>query len=584
MATVDKNNKDIFKFIRKTRVQFNELTQDVLIYLQKIYDNTQNILTPSSPAGQIWAILTGHFTFLLFYLEDAWTESNRLTATRKASKFGLSRLSGHNPFRGRSAEGEVEVRLRRDTKNIIPSFAKILNKTKVRCINNDLVYTIVLGDPYVIFKPNSREALFLKIYEGTFEEQTVVSLGEPLESFSFTPPNGKYIDHYQVMIYVNGEEWTKVNCLQDLNYNQKGCIIKTGISGGVDLYFGNGNMGKIPERGSNITIEYLLSSGSEGNLYSNSVDVEFIWENELEDTFGNQINANENFQITLSGNLLFGNDSENEILSELINPTLSKSNVLVLEQNYEYELRKLGGYSYINVFREENFTDINNNLINIFAIPDINVRIGEGINYFDLDQRFFTLTDSEKNKLTTYFSNSNKQSPSVELKILQPTVRRYNMNLVIVAFDDWKTREEILRENIVEAISSYMLNFRRRDRLPKSDIIRIVENIPGVDSVNVYFTSEQNEKAIRNGFYNSTQRVGDNIVEVQVNLLENQDPALGLDDLGDIIIKNNEIPLIRGGWLDRNSNEIGDVISANKPSSVSIFITKYVNKSQTQLT
>ena len=582
MSVNENNSNNIFRFIRKSRITFNELTQDFLSYLQRIYSDAQNVLTPSSPFGQTWAILTGHFSFLLFYLEDAWVEMNKLTATRKTSKFGLARLAGHNPFRGRSAEGEIQISLRREASET-PSFAKILDKTKIRCINNDLVYTIVLSDPYIIFKPESREPLFVKIYEGEFEDQTFVSLGEELESFSVNPPTNKMIDHYQVKVTVNGEEWQKVNNLQDLGFNEKGCIVRTGISGGIDLYFGNGNMGAIPGAGANINVEYLLTNGIDGNIFSNSVDVQFVWEDQLEDQLGNELNSNETFLITLNGNILFGNNSENEILTDLINPTVSKSNVLVLEQNYEYELSKLGSYSYINVYRNEDFNNLDNNLINIFLIPDINIRVSGNSNYFDLDQNFFTLSTSEENKLLNYFSDLGKQSPSVELRIVKPIIKRYSINLIIIAFDDWKTREDILRENIINAISDYLLKFRRRDRLPKSDIIRIVEQISGVDSVNVYFTSEENELAIKNGFYNTTQVLGDSITTVQVNLAENENPLLGLDQMGDIIINTDEIPIIRGGWNDRNDVLIQDEISKTKPSSLSIFITKYVNKAQTQL-
>lgn len=574
------NNKDIFNFIRKARVGFNDLTQDFLNYLSNIYDRTQNILTPSSPFGQIWSILTGHFTLLLFYLEDAWVESNILTASRKTSKFGIARLSGHNPFRGRAAEGEVQISLRRDSQSLSPSFVNLFDKTKIKCVNNNLTYTIVLNDPYITFKPASREPLFVKIYEGEFEEQTLVSLGEPLESFSINAPLNKMIDHYQVKVFVNGELWKQVNTLLDLGYNEKGCIVKTGISGGLDIYFGNGNMGAIPPVGANITIEYLLHNGLSGNLYSNSTDTNFVWQEDLVDTLGNEVNANEFFLITLNGNISFGNNSEDEIFSNLINPTIAKGNVLVLPENYEYELSKLGSYSYIKAFRSNDFSEIDNNLVNIFVIPDVKTRTGNSLNYFELNQNFFTLTPTEKNKLLMYFSDLGKQSPSVELKNLEPKVRRYAVNLVIIAFDDWKNREEILRENIVNALSDYMLNFKRRDRLPKSDLIRVVENIPGVDSVNIYFVSEKNEEAIRNGYYMSSQRVGDNILEVKVNLKEGEDPLIGLDGMGDLIIKEDEIPLLRGGWLDRNSVLIEDEIKPNTPSSVSIFITKFIPKNK----
>lgn len=578
MSVIDSNNKNIFSFIRKTRIRFNELTQDFLEYLQNIYDNTQNILTPSSPAGQIWSILTGHFTFLMFYLEDAFTESNLLTASRKVSKFGLSRLSGHNPFRGRSAEGEILISLKREALLELPNYVKLLNKTKLKCLNNNLIYTIVLGDPYIIFKSDSREPIFVKIFEGEFEEQTVVSLGESMESFSITTPLNKIIDQYNVNVYVNEEEWEIVGSLQDLGYDQKGCIVKTGINGGLDIYFGNGNLGKIPVRGANIRIEYLVCNGSSGNLFSNSNDVRFIWEDDLEDINGEVINSNSSFDIFLNNDISFGNDSEDSSFSELINPTISKSNVLVLDKNYENEINKIGGYSYVKVSKESESIGVNNNVINMFLVPSISNRLISD-NYFSLKESDFSISESEKNKLLNYFRESGKQSPSIEVKILGPKLVKYSINIVLIAYENWKNRENLLRENILRAISNYMINFKRRDRLPKSDIIKIIENIEGVDSVNVYFISEKNEKAISDGFYKSTQRVGTELLEVTVNLAPGEDPLIGLDGLGDIVLNGDEIPIISGNWYDRNNVYIENDVTSTSPSAVSIFITKYIPKS-----
>jgi len=43
-------------------------------------------------------------------------------------------------------------------------------------------------------------------------------------------------------------------------------MIKTGLNGGFDVVFGNGKMGKIPELGSTIYVEYLTTDGAGGNL------------------------------------------------------------------------------------------------------------------------------------------------------------------------------------------------------------------------------------------------------------------------------------------------------------------------------
>ena len=43
-------------------------------------------------------------------------------------------------------------------------------------------------------------------------------------------------------------------------------MVKTGQTGGIDVFFGNGFNGKVPDLGSTILIEYLITDGEAGNI------------------------------------------------------------------------------------------------------------------------------------------------------------------------------------------------------------------------------------------------------------------------------------------------------------------------------
>ena len=45
-------------------------------------------------------------------------------------------------------------------------------------------------------------------------------------------------------------------------------MVKTGQSGGLDVFFGNGYNGKIPQIGSVVLVEYLITDGEPGNINS----------------------------------------------------------------------------------------------------------------------------------------------------------------------------------------------------------------------------------------------------------------------------------------------------------------------------
>jgi hypothetical protein len=142
-----------------------------------------------------------------------------------------------------------------------------------------------------------------------------------------------------------------------------------------------------------------------------------------------------------------------------------------------------------------------------------------------------------------------------------------------------------IKNEITSKITEYLLNIKRRDKIPKSDLIALIENINGVDSVNLSFVSSVNERAIIDGFYvkrsNRVDRIrGLMTVQTKKVILEpNADPSLGLDEFGDIVIGLNELPLVRGGWYDRFGNYYEDGLNTGEFSSLNIIIKDVIRES-----
>jgi hypothetical protein len=160
-------------------------------------------------------------------------------------------------------------------------------------------------------------------------------------------------------------------------------------------------------------------------------------------------------------------------------------------------------------------------------------------------------------------------------------IKRYVLNIVLRYFENYD--KDALKIEIRKNLNDYFLNVNRRDRIPRSDIIAILEGIDGIDSVNVFFISEENEKAIRDGYYfvpvygidpATDQKVL--IENKKIVLGLNEDPQLGLDSFGDIKIDNNEIAIIRGNWTDRNNNFYEEVPLPNTLGSLNVFFKDVV--------
>jgi hypothetical protein len=133
---------------------------------------------------------------------------------------------------------------------------------------------------------------------------------------------------------------------------------------------------------------------------------------------------------------------------------------------------------------------------------------------------------------------------------------------------------------MINSVSDYFINEARRDRIPASDLVRILDPIYGVDSVTVEFVSEATENYHKEFLIKSEQFFLKNKVIAKDTdiIMSDGNPydverSIGLDGLlGDIIIEKNELPIIRGGFTDRYNNEYSVTPGVGAYSPVNILI------------
>jgi len=174
------------------------------------------------------------------------------------------------------------------------------------------------------------------------------------------------------------------------------------------------------------------------------------------------------------------------------------------------------------------------------------------------------------------------------------------LNVFIRVFDDIIS-ENVIKAEITDKVGEYFLNINRRDKIPRSDIIKLIEEIDGIDSVYVDFISGVNEEAMLNGFYfknidyNNNNRTSALLNKIRENidipnlndsnsietnekivLRPGENPNLGLDEFGDIVIGNRELPLVRGGFIDRNGVQYINGINNDNLSALNIVIRESI--------
>ena len=567
-------------FLDLDKIKFNDIVNQTNQWLTDTYDQAKNVLTKSSPFGQILSVLQEYSQLFFYYLEDSLVEMNIITASKQRSIYGWSRLAGHNPTRAISAQGTIGVKINNGSSDIPvnASYIMILDKTALKCTNNNKDYYIQLGNSTgnIRINVNSLDVIPLKIIQGSLETQTVIGTGEELQSFNIISKS--QIENNLVYVYVNGELYENVESLYDMTKGSKQCIIKTGISDGIDIYFGNADFGTIPALGQTIQVTYVKTDGFSGNIFSKSNNINFKFVGSGYSSTGEEIDLNKILNVTVENAILLGADSEDLNVTKLIAPKVSRSFVLANPNNYIYLLSRFN-YSYVNAYTtyDQEYID-DSNIIYLFILPDLNRRLLSNTDYFTTNLSNFTLTNDEKTALYNYIDMSGQQIATSEVQIIDPILTKYVMNVYLQIYDSVDVNT--LKNEIISKISSYLLSVVRRDKIPKSDIISIVDNISGVDSVNVSFVSEINEKAIIDGYYiqkvTSIDKItGLSIVtENQVYITPGTDPNLGLDDFGDIVIGLNELPVIRGDFYDRFGNYFEDSIDFKQFCSLNIIVSQ----------
>ena len=367
--------------------------------------------------------------------------------------------------------------------------------------------------------------------EGNINTNQYTGNGSKLQSYNISARGTSSIENFEISVKVNGVEWKKYDSLYDIPRNGLGYLVRSSIISGIDVFFGNNDFGYPPPAGSVIQVNYLESTGASGNiLVEDSGQAIFTFDSEGTDLFGNSVTLSDVLQVTCTIAPQMGANQESIDLTRLIAPKTSRSFVLANPTNYITFFEKFGQFSIIEAFTTFDDQYISeDNIIYLILVPDISLTLKSNESYFDIPVSRFKLTNPQRDRIYQLLDESGQKIVTTEVKILDPVMKKYVVNIAITIFEG--NDPNTIKSQIVNILSNYFLNIRRRDKIPRSDLIASIEGINGIDSVSLYFVSEANEAA-----------------KVQ----SPNSPDTGFDEFGDILMGKDEIVIISGGWDDRN--------------------------------
>ena len=557
-----------------TELSFPNLKLEIERYLKQEYSKSNILFDISSPYGQILLVLQNLFQLSLLYLKNSIKQydlseanSNNTRIIRNAAIF-----AGHIPTRNISATGTLKATIKTSTDintDIPGGRITLTNRMQLKNKTNGLLYALNLGSERVVYKITNNTTFTMNIIQGEWKRRTFTGRGTENQTIQVSVRGGfsKEIENFNYEILVNGEYWSTKKHIYELLPDEKACVVRTSFDRGIDIIFGNGGFGAIPKIGSTITVSFLESEGSVGSIFRRTLN-DWTFIDTPTDGFGNSVDMSDLFDISIFTDINFGADSEATAFTKNVLPISSNNFVLGLPEQFAYQIKKLGVFSHVNAYEERGS-------IYIVATPNIKLFKSENADYFSIDVRAFELDNYEKSKIRSYLRTGGNILLTSKFYITSPRLSYYIINIWIITYSD--AQDSSVNSQILDKISEYFLNFTRLDRVPNSDLVSEISSIKDIHSVQISFLSKKNEdyhkqqmiyEENRRNQYASQESLKIN----KPNPSYNPQASLGLDPiLGDILFEPSEIPIIRGGWYDRNNIYYSDDVNDKGLKSVNII-------------
>lgn len=560
-----------FKFVEIT---FSNIKSSVEYYLRTEHNKGNLLFSPASPYGQILSVLENLHQMSFLYLKNSIMQFDIGDPSQNNERVvkNAAILAGHIPGRAISATGTLKFSLKTNIdldKEVPGGRITFTNKVKIKNNTNGLEYSFNLGVETQTHKITPNYQFYVPIIQGKWLTATRTGTGEPLQTYSVQGQGSSDVENFNIEVLVNGEYWSLKKHIYEMLPDEKACVARTGFDGGLDIIFGNGGFGAIPEIASYISIYYIQSDGSQGNIFRRTRDDWKIIDDVL-DGNGDIIDLTKVFTIDIYTDINFGADKESISFTKSILPISSNNFVLGLPQQYAYEIKKLGVFSHVNAYEKTG-------TIFIVATPNIKLFKSTDSNYFTIDLRAFSLDDYEKSKIDKYLRTGGNLQLTRKYRVVSPVLSFYVMNVFVITYSD--ASDDSVNAQILDKISDYFLNLSRIDRIPKLDIIRTLSTLTDVHSIDIQFIAKKNEdyhkKAKQDAEnkmnqYNTSFQTNISVTDIMPDYVPTE--TKGMDSfMGDILFEPNEIPIIRGGWYDRNGIYYSDDIDGSGLKSVNII-------------
>lgn len=540
------NFKDDFNFLSVAAAKVEIMASQLDQYLSNYFKEVKTYYSRKSIFGQVMNFIKDLSNLIFYYVHRAATENNIVTAQSDVSLAHFAELSGHNIVRYISAKGSVRFHFLPNTSAEIGTVLIVRKYAQLKCSANALTYLVDIPDEHKILSLSTSEFV-LPVIEGNIKEQTFVATGEPL--FTIHLEETSNIEANEVHVYVDGTEWTKVLGLTEMTVDSESWMEKTGYVNNMDIIFGNGTRGKIPPRGAEIRVEYIVSNGEFGNI-PEGMAATFEPISGFFDGNSAEVDLKEYCTVNVEVGFILGSYGDSAEVLRYMTGYNDRTMVLASNKNYEALISRFSTLSRVHVWSDSDNLAVKNLLI----LPDLTPRLANLKDYLNIAPEDFFLTDKQKQALQAYIDNSDKSYVALELRFVEPTIRKYVLNVYINIGDESRaTLKDTVEDSCIQTFITHTFDKLKTNEnldIVKADIIKgLREALPKADSISVNILCDANEEAKINGFYYQRENLVLKSTTKKVTVPADTDPCIGLSENNDIVSEWLDIvPILRGGF------------------------------------
>lgn len=524
---------------------FENFDKTVRNYLSKTFSTLGLQYTDSQVFGVIYTGIKGIMQNVMLYIEDAFTEQNIETASRKRSIYSLASLSGYEPYYGSAASGTIAITSKINS-NSTGTSTKLYIKNHSSVIDDStgMMYTIILpSNEYVIDLTRTLMKHRLKLVQGVWVKETFTAKGDSLESFpigSTTQFDKQYID-----VKVNGETYEQAACLYDMTEDEKKFVVKTSFDNLFELQFGNGVHGRHLAEGDVVETEYLIHDGQDGNILFPGSE-KFKLMTAVYDASGSAATPNEYLKFAADGQISGGTNADTVKMVRNMVGWNSRSLVLASEENIKQFLNR---FSFIGQTTVSSIPGTLN--IEARCLSSAMDSVTEPSEYLELSPKDLLLTDEQKEMVINSLENSGRVMTGVSMIMEDPIIRQYACICYVKVSSSYTKNSA--SSGIKDALAKYFMSLPQNTTfIAKSDIISyVMSEVSGIESFDFDFISKAAENAYADGYWiKYVKKLVNGVWQyVPTKMLNDNSNLPGLDSYGNIQLDSDiELPILHGNF------------------------------------